>query len=978
VLTFLRRHVSWVVAVVFGLGGPLTGLVAARLAGSVERERAFTACAEYFSEHETAFSREVHETTEEVFHLSSLFLVSRDVSREQFHIFSADVLARHPAIAALEWAPRVTAAERAAHESLGRAEGLGDYRVRSEDAGGTLVVSPAQSDYYPVFYVEPLAPNGQAVGVDLSSDRVRRAALRRAEVAREPTLTGPIGLVLADNSGKGFLELLPVFATTRTGHVSVSGAPDGFVVLVLRARDLFAQVLDEGGAGDPADMRFELIDIDVDGKPTLLEATRGGDRAQVYGNWQFARQIDIGGRQWRLTGRPTRAYVSRYLTRSPVILGVGVIVLWELVGGLALLLVARGRDAAFRRQTRITDTSLRSLTEGVVVADAAGRFVLFNDGAERLLGMEPRDVSMSEWSSTYGCFYPDGVTPFPSGELPLARAIRGEVSNADVFIRNQNVPQGVWINISGTPLRDERGAPDGGVVVFRDVTAARQAEDRLRASLKQLEDLRYAVDQASLVAITNHAGSIIEVNDKFCEVTGYSRDELIGQNHRILKSGYHPESFYHEMWHTISSGSVWRRRICNRAKDGHQFWVDTTIVPLLVDGEPERYLALRTDITEHMRQQAELVRLSNAVEQTADAIMITAPDGTIQYVNPAFEATTGYSRAEALGQTPRLLRSGKQPPEYYDALWKTILGGNVFRGSPINRRKNGDLFQAEQTITPIKDSEGRIEHFVTVIKDITDRIRVEQQELEIRYASDVQRRLYPIQPPTVPGLDIAAATFPALATCGDYYDYLTLPNGSIGVVIGDVSGHGLGPALIMVETRACLQFLSQTCANPGEVLTRMNATLYNDLDEERYVALILAQFDPLERRLVYANAGHTAAYHLDGRGNVKAVMESGGPPAGMIAGTVYGVTENPPIDDGDIVVFLTDGVTETEDSSGNCFGADAAINVIRDHLEASAQDLVRYLRDAARAFAGGAAQEDDITLLVCKKVVEVDPAFPNL
>ncbi len=967
-LTFWRRRLSWVVALVFVLGGPFMGWVAARLAGSVEHERAFRACAEYFAVHKAAFTREVDETTEELSHLASLFLVSKYVSREQFHLFSTDIVARHPAIAGLEWAPRVTAANRASHERRGRADGLGDYRIRAVAADGGRVVSPAKSAYYPVYYIESLEPNHQALGLDLSSERVRNDALVRAAATRAPALTDPIDLVQRHDSGMGFLALLPVFAATRTGPVPTGEQPDGFVVLVVRARDLFREILDEGSARQPADMRFELADTDVDGKPMLLEVTRDGNRGKPYSDWRFVERLDIGGQQWELTGRPTRAYVSRYLTYSPLILGIGVALLWELVGGLAILLVARTRDVAFRKQTRMFETSLRNLVEGVIVADATGRFVLFNDMAEIVLGMKSRDVAMSEWSSTYGCFYPDGVTPFPSEQLPLARALRGEVSSADVFIRNQSVPQGVWISILGTPLRNEQGAPDGGVVVFRDVTAARQAEERLRASLKQLEDLRYAVDQASLVAITDREGTIIEVNDKFCEVTGYSREELLGQNHRILSSGFHPASFFCELWRTISSGCVWRSRICNRAKDGRQFWVDTTIVPLLADGKPERYLALRTDITEHMRQEAERVRLSNAVEQTADAIMITRPDGTIEYVNPAFEATTGYPRAEAIGQTPRLLRSGKQPPEYYEKLWTTIVSGQVFRGSPINRRKNGDLYHAEQTITPIRDSEGRIEHFVAVIKDITDRIRVEQQEIEMRYASDVQRRLYPVDAPLVAGLDIAAATFPALATCGDYYDYVTLPDGSLDVVIGDVSGHGLGPALIMVETRTCLHFLSQACADPGEVLTRINAKLYDDLDDERYVALILAHFDASARRLLYANAGHTSAYHLDGRGNVKAVMESCGPPAGMMPDTVYGVTENPPLEDEDIVVFLTDGITETEDPSGNCFGADAAIDVIRAHLDASAQDLVRHLRDAARDFARGAPQEDDITLVVCKKV----------
>jgi sigma-B regulation protein RsbU (phosphoserine phosphatase) len=251
---------------------------------------------------------------------------------------------------------------------------------------------------------------------------------------------------------------------------------------------------------------------------------------------------------------------------------------------------------------------------------------------------------------------------------------------------------------------------------------------------------------------------------------------------------------------------------------------------------------------------------------------------------------------------------------------------------------------------------------------VTDRIRSEQQAIEMRYAADVQRRFYPAAAPAVAGLDLAAATFPALATCGDYYDYLPLPNGCLGVVIGDVSGHGLGPALIMAETRAYLRFLSASCREPGEVLTKINQVLYEDLDENRYVALILAHFEPSARRLTWVNAGHTAAYHLDRNGVVKAVMESCGPPLGVLPGMAFPAAETPRLEDGDVVVFLTDGITETENGSGDYFGTDAALDVVRAHLDEPARDLVQHLRQATSDFAQGAPQQDDVTVIVCKVV----------
>jgi two-component system, cell cycle sensor histidine kinase and response regulator CckA len=132
---------------------------------------------------------------------------------------------------------------------------------------------------------------------------------------------------------------------------------------------------------------------------------------------------------------------------------------------------------------------------------------------------------------------------------------------------------------------------------------------------------------------------------------------------------------------------------------------------------------------ERQRQKTEdtLRKLSRAVEQSADLVIITDRAGVIEYVNPAFEALTGYSRKQAVGRTPRLLKWGHQSAELYHDLWKTILAGNVFRGVMVNRKKNGDIFYAEKTITPLRDADGRITHFISNDRDITERRRLELQ-----------------------------------------------------------------------------------------------------------------------------------------------------------------------------------------------------------------------------------------------------------
>ena len=408
-------------------------------------------------------------------------------------------------------------------------------------------------------------------------------------------------------------------------------------------------------------------------------------------------------------------------------------------------------------QTQKLQSLLESMTEGLAAVDAEGKFVIWNDGAAKFLGLGPTAFPPHAWAGHDGLFMNDTVTPFPADQMPVLRALRGEVTRTEMFVRNERVPEGAYIEVYGNPQFDKAGAICGGVAAFRDITQLRKDERQIRKLNEDLEQRvaertaqlkavtaevsgqQFALDQHAIVAMTDVRGTITYVNDKFCTISQYSKDELLGQNHRILNSGHHPKEFFQQMYHAIANGKVWHDQIKNRAKDGSFYWVDTTIVPTAdEEGKPARYIAIRADITDRKRAEdalkeshaksevasRELAVLKFALDQHA-IVAMTDVRGTITYVNDKFCTISQYSKDELLGQNHRILNSGHHPKEFFQQMYHTIANGKVWHDQIKNRAKDGSFYWVDTTIVPTADEEGKPARYIAIRADITDRKRVE-------------------------------------------------------------------------------------------------------------------------------------------------------------------------------------------------------------------------------------------------------------
>ncbi len=242
----------------------------------------------------------------------------------------------------------------------------------------------------------------------------------------------------------------------------------------------------------------------------------------------------------------------------------------------------------------------------------------------------------------------------------------------------------------------------------------------------------------------------------------------------------------------------------------------------------------------------------------------------------------------------------------------------------------------------------------------------QEMKLAFELGRKIQSSFLPRSLPEVPGYQMAAWWQPAESVSGDYYDVFQLPDGRWALVIADVSGHGIGPSLIMASARAMLRVMAEAGSKPNDILSLLSETIYPDLQENLFITFFLMALDPERSELVFANAGHGPVLHFHPKEAEFSLLEANGLPIGVFERNEY-PGDRVVFAPGDVVVLMTDGAFELSDAEDRQFGVERIKQLVRDNSHRSAQEIVDALRQAISAFDPHKLPADDITLLVLKR-----------
>jgi two-component system cell cycle sensor histidine kinase/response regulator CckA len=392
----------------------------------------------------------------------------------------------------------------------------------------------------------------------------------------------------------------------------------------------------------------------------------------------------------------------------------------------------RRSAAELQRKQQVLQSILDDMPAVVFVQDLEGRFTLVNTAWERFTGLR-RDQATGR--TVHDIFPPDVADSLRIGDRAMLDA--GVPTEAELVLPGTD-GQRTYIT-SRFPLRNEQGRIEGLVGLAVDITRRKRAEDSLQRANAFAESV---IQTANVIFVhLDAAGLVRKINAAAEEITGYKSAEVEGASwfELLVPRDRYPyvwEEFERLMREGVTAGSFENPILTKQGDERQIMWRNTTL------REGDRIvgiIAFGMDVTDRRRAEGQQARLSRVVEQATESIMITDAQGTITYVNPAFESISGYSRAEVIGQNARILKSGHQDAAFYRRMWETLARGEVWKGRLVNRRKDGTLFQEDATIGPVRDASGRLVNYVAVKRDVTTEMRLERQLIQAQKMEAIGR-----------------------------------------------------------------------------------------------------------------------------------------------------------------------------------------------------------------------------------------------
>jgi len=515
--------------------------------------------------------------------------------------------------------------------------------------------------------------------------------------------------------------------------------------------------------------------------------------------------------------------------------------------------------------------------------------------------------------------------------------------------------------------------------VDRDITARMHFQDALIESEKRI---RLIIESSlSAIVIMDSYGIVTDWNHPAEKIFGWTKDEAIGRRldelvipprlHAAHRRGL-------ELFLRTGSGPLLNRLIEQTAirRDGTEFPVELSISPLKL-GNAYIFSGFIHDITERKRLEH---RFRQAVESAPNAIVMVNKSGTIVMVNAQTEAFFGYSRAELIGQPVEIL----VPKRFRN----THVGvRQAYLATPVSRpmgagqdlyglRKDGTEFPVEIGLSLIDSKEETL--VLSTIVDITTRkateaaIRQAQINLaiaqsEIKIAQRIQASLSPSAPIKSNHFEVTGYCLPADQVGGDYFDYFYRNEDHLDMIIADVSGHSIGPALFMVETRSAIRTQANGSGTPAETLKVLNNFLFEDLDRSDYfITLFYLQYNITNHQLSFANAGHPPPLLLSLFQSECRELDADGLILGVNKNVVF-EEKTTTLSQGDLILLYTDGLTEAENADGEFFGLKRVNDILVQHALKSPQAIIEALLEQLKQFCRSESFNDDITLMIFKR-----------